>query len=170
MAVAAASTARRGSRRRKQGSSSARRARGRRGPSFFSGSDWRRTAAVGVFAVVGLMLVGGVRSTFDEDHAVAFEVNTGRTEQTEQKIRHGGIFTIFPCHFSNSSFVPAYPSDPALQPRLSRKKANRPTATANTLFCFACISPKDQPHRLDTQCTHRRKDERPCVSEASLFI
>ena len=95
MAVAA----RRGSRRRKRGSSAAaRRARGRRGPSLLGGSDWRRTAAVGVFAVVGLMLVGGVRSTFDEDHAVAFEVNTGRTEQTAQKIRHGGIFTIFPVY------------------------------------------------------------------------
>ena len=60
---------------------------------------------IGVFAVVGLMLVGEVRSTvhevINEDQAVAFEVNTGRTKQKEPKNLQGHFFY----HLSNSSFV-----------------------------------------------------------------
>ena len=44
------------------------------------GSAWRSTAAAGIFALVALAVVGGVRSTFEDhkDHAIALEVNTGR--------------------------------------------------------------------------------------------
>lgn len=61
---------------------------------------------IGVFAVVGLMLVGEVRSTvhevINEDQAVAFEVNTGRTKQKAQNyLRTRTLFY----HLSNSSFV-----------------------------------------------------------------
>ena len=60
-----------------------------------SGSAWRTTAAAGVFAVVALAVIGGVRSTFDEDHAIALEVNTGRQAgqtEGESKERKWGFF------------------------------------------------------------------------------